>query len=143
MSRVKLLFPQKIHYSCTVPILVQHINYGNHVGNDSIVSILHHARVQFLTHLGYNELNVEGIGIIMADLQVQYKKQLFLHSTITIHLSVDNFSTNSFSINYKIVDTNDNENVAILAKTNMVCFDYALQKISAVPNIFIEKINSI
>jgi acyl-CoA thioester hydrolase len=142
MSRVKLIFPDVALFSCNIPILIQHINYGNHVGNDSVISILHHARVQFLQSIGYSELYIEGAGVIMADLQVQYKQQLFLHNKIIVAIAVSDITNNSFAINYKILIQNEQNTTAVLAKTNMVCFDYATQKICAVPNAFIQKINT-
>jgi YbgC/YbaW family acyl-CoA thioester hydrolase len=116
------------------------LNYGNHVGNDSIVSLLHEARVQFLQQLGYTELNIEGIGLIMADLAISYKKQLFYGDIIAIEIAIDNITETGFSLYYKILITNKENAIAALARTNMVCFDYALQKISKIPVLFLEKI---
>jgi acyl-CoA thioester hydrolase len=138
MDRVKLQFPEIIHYKCTIPILIQHINYGNHVGNDSIVSLLHHARVAWLNANSYSELSIEGVSLIMADLQVQYKSQLFLHQEVIIEISIANISANGFSIYYKMIN-NSNQQLAVLAKTNMLFFDYQLQKITATPLQFKEK----
>ncbi len=44
-------------FSATLEVRISDINYGNHLGHDSLVSLLHEARVRFLRHLGYTELN--------------------------------------------------------------------------------------
>ncbi len=137
MDRVKINFPKISHHSVTIPILIQHINYGNHVGNDSVVSLLHHARVSFLQAFDYSELDVGGVGLIMADLQVQYKQQMFLNDVIRIDVAVLDLTATGFSLYYKILKiVAKTETVCVLGKTNMLCFDYAMQKIAGLPDTF-------
>ena len=142
MSRVKLLFPEKTHYNCTIPILIQHINYGNHVGNDSLVSLIHEARIQFLKNYGYSELNIENVGLIMQGLEVHFKKQLFYGDALLVQVSVAEFTNTSFAIYYNFLNKNKENQVAAIAKTAMVCFDYATQKVAPIPSEFVEKIST-
>lgn len=140
MQRIKINFPTTIHYTCTVPVLIQHINYGNHVGNDSIVSIIHDARVQFLQSLQYTELNIEDTGIIMSGLSISFKKQIFYGDTLLIQVTCADFSETAFSIYYNILISNKSNVIACTAVTNMVCFDYAVQKITTIPKAFLLKL---
>ena len=55
-------------------IRVTDLNYGGHVGNDTILSLLQEARQQFLQSKGYAELEVESYGLIMADAMIEYKR---------------------------------------------------------------------
>jgi hypothetical protein len=48
-------------------MVFEDINYGGHLGNDAVLSLVHEARVRFLKQQGYTENNIEGAGIIMAD----------------------------------------------------------------------------
>ena len=48
MARVKLEVPSTFSFQTTIPIRITDVNYGGHVGNDSILSILHEIRIQFL-----------------------------------------------------------------------------------------------
>ncbi len=48
MGRIKIDLPQKILASVSIPVRITDINYGNHVGNNALVEIIHEARVQFL-----------------------------------------------------------------------------------------------
>ena len=74
MTRVKIDFPEKIIGSVTIPVRITDINYGNHVGNDSFVSIIHEARVQWLSQYGFSELNIAGTSLIMSDLVIEFRR---------------------------------------------------------------------
>ena len=87
MARIKLVFPENIIYTLTIPVRITDINYGNHLGNDALVSILHEARVHWLSSLNNTELNIEGKSIIMNELAVNYLKEMFYGDTIKIELS--------------------------------------------------------
>ena len=46
MARVKLELPAQFNFRTNIPIRIQDLNYGNHVGNDAILSIMHEARLR-------------------------------------------------------------------------------------------------
>jgi acyl-CoA thioesterase FadM len=75
MSRIKLQMPKTYQFSTTIGVRINDLNYGNHLGNDALLSIIHEARVRFLNSLGYTEIDVEGVGILMADSVIIYKSQ--------------------------------------------------------------------
>ncbi len=56
MSRIKIEMPEKFIYKTEIPVRITDINYGGHLGNDSLLSIIHEARVRFLKHLEYSEV---------------------------------------------------------------------------------------
>ncbi len=134
MPRVKLLLPEKFSsFSVQIPVRITDINYGNHVGNDSLVSIIHEARVQFLQHHNYTELNIEGVGLILGDLSVEFKNESFYKEIIAVKIAVGDFTRVSFELFYKLsVIRNEKEILIANAKTTMVCYDYQSKKISAV-----------
>ena len=59
MPRIKLDLPKNFHFTTEIPLRISDINYGGHLGNDSVLSILHESRVRFLMEHGYSEFNVE------------------------------------------------------------------------------------
>ena len=67
-----------------IPIRITDLNYGGHVGNDTILSLLHGARVQFLAHHGFKELEAAGVGLIMSDVAIEFKNELFYGDTLII-----------------------------------------------------------
>lgn len=134
MARVKLVLPDTFSFSTRIPIRITDINYGGHTGNDTILSLIHEARMQFLKSFGYTELEIEGVGLIMGDVAIEFKSEVFYGDVLTVHVTASDFSRASFDIYYKLLK-NDGELVA-LAKTGMVCFDYGSKKIVSVPQAF-------
>lgn len=71
---MKLELPNRFQFTTDLNVRIGDINYGGHLGNDAMLSLIHEARVQFLKRLRYAEHNIEGVGIIMADAVVVYKE---------------------------------------------------------------------
>ena len=86
MARIKIDIPEKIIATFHIPVRIADINYGNHVGNDAFVSIIHEARMQWLQQYGYTELNIEGTGLIMSDLTVEFKNESFYGDVVEVKL---------------------------------------------------------
>ena len=134
MARIKIDLPEQFHFSCEIPVRVTDINYGGHVGNDTILSIIHEARMQFFKHFGYTEMQFAGAGIILADVSIEFKSELFYGDTVIAYVAAGEFSKVSFDVFYKLEKKSGNKNVLIaLGKTGVVCYDYENKKIAAVP----------
>ena len=139
MSRIQVNFPEKHIFSTEIKVRRTDLNYGGHLGNDSMLALLHEARVRYLKHFGYSEMDVEGTGIIMADVAVQFKTEAFYAERLTIAIAVGDFSRVSFDIYYKV--SSGSRDVAI-AKTGIVFFNYEKKKVAAVPEKFRLKMES-
>ena len=134
MARIKIQLPTFFNFSTTLPIRITDLNYGGHVGNDTVLSIIHEARVQFLKSRGYQELDVEGVGLIMSDVAIEFKSELFYGDIITAFVSTGDFSGVAFDIYYKLEKiTATDATIVAIAKTGMVCYDYSKKKIAAIP----------
>ena len=134
MPRIKLVIPERSFASVIIPVRVSDINYGNHVGNDAFVSILQEARMQWLQSHGYTELNIEGLGLIMSDLAIEYKSESFYGDTIEVTLSAGEITNAGFEIFYRLFTRRNGETMLLAkAKTGMVCYDYGIKKVSVLP----------
>jgi len=134
MPRVKLQFDGPELFTATFVLGSRDINYGGHLGNDQLVTLLQEARIHWLRELGYtSELEIEGAGWIQADLQVQYLKEAFLGDTIHISLGVTDIHTRGFSLLYKV---SKEDQVIALACTNMLFMDYASRMLISIPPNF-------
>jgi acyl-CoA thioester hydrolase len=133
MSRIKIQLPDHFSFSTIIPVRITDLNYGGHVGNDNILSLIHEARVQFLKHHGYTEMNFEDTGLIMSDVSIEFKSELFYGDDVKAYVAVKDFSRVGFDLYYKLVK-NGNESVIVLAKTGMICYDYEKKKVSRVPD---------
>ena len=132
MPRVRIQFPEKSHFKTSIPVLIEHLNYGNHVGNDKFLSLCHEARVRYFSSLDQNELRFFKTSLIMADAELVYKAQAFYGDILTIELGCIPVSDSSFEIYYRF--TNQDQKLVFLAKTGMVYFNYELNKIDRAPD---------
>jgi acyl-CoA thioester hydrolase len=135
MPRIKVPIPAHLPFSTIIPIRITDLNYGGHVGNDTLLSLLHEARVQFLKHHGYGELTFAGVGLIMADVAIEFRQELFYGDEVRVFVGVGDFTKVSFDIYYKLQKaTTDTESIVAVAKTGMVCYDYDKKKVVPVPD---------
>lgn len=139
MARIKLDMPEKYLFSTNIDVRITDLNYGNHLANDSLLSIIHEARVRFLKYFGYSELDIEGIGIMMADVVIIYKSQSYYGDMLKIEVGIGDISKKSCDFFYRV--TKEWDKVVALCKTAIVFFDYQIQKPSRIPSEFLEKIN--
>jgi acyl-CoA thioesterase FadM len=96
--------------------------------------------MQFLRSAGYTEWDIEGIGLIMSDVAIEFKGELFYGDVITAYVAAGDFSRAGFIFYYKL--TKD-EKVIALAKTGMVCYDYGRKKVVSVPGKAVGKLSQL
>lgn len=130
--RVKIDFPEKVLVSTDIPVRITDINYGDHLGNDAILSMMHEARIQFLNHFGWTEMDMEGVNLIMADVMITYKSQGYYGDLLRFEIAVNDITRAGFGLFYRITNSKTGQIMA-LAKTGMVCFDYDENKIVSLP----------
>ncbi|MBF9252885.1 thioesterase family protein [Pontibacter sp. 172403-2] len=131
MPRIHVAIPAYTQFEATIPVRITDLNYGAHLGNDALLSILHEARIQLLRHFGYSELAFGGVGLIMADVAIAYKGESFYGDILTVKMAFDDFSRYGFDITYQVLNQ-DGKEVA-RAKTGMLCFDYKARKLVSLP----------
>lgn len=143
MPRLQLDFPDETKFTCELTVRAADLNYGNHVGNDSILTLMQEARIQFYRSLGYrNELSFEGtIGHIVADAAVVYKSEAFLGDVLVIEVALTDFNKYGFDMFYRLRNKETGKDVAI-GKTGIVFFDYEKRKVASIPAGFLEKMKS-
>jgi acyl-CoA thioesterase FadM len=132
MARVKLKFPiDNILFTAKISVRIGDINYGGHVGNDAILSIIHEARVEMLASKGYDEMNAGGNSLIMADVMIAYKGEAFYGDILTVNIYAEDITQHTFDLLYDISTVRNGEHLEIAhAKTGMVCFYYDTKKIA-------------
>lgn len=131
MARVKVDIPEHVHFKATIPVRVTDLNYGNHLGNDALLSIMHEARMQLLGHYGWSELDLAGASMIMADVAIEYKGEGFYGDLLSIKLAFTDMNKYGFDITYHILNQNGKE--VARAKTGMLCFNYKERKLMSLP----------
>lgn len=140
MARVKLQISGVPVFRTSLAVRVTDLNYGKHLANDKLAGFLHEARVLYFASLGCpDDLNFFGTGLIQADLALEFKSEAFLGEHLCFELFIDEQSTRSFAVFYRITEERSGRLVA-LARTGMVAFDYTQRKVvpfsSETPELF-------
>lgn len=135
MSRVKLDIPDNLKFSTDLHVRIGDINYGGHLGNDSVLSLVHEARVRFLGHYGFTEADIDGVGIIMTDTIIIYKSEGFYGNILRVEVGVDDVSKVGCDFIFRLINKENDTEIA-RAKTGVVFFDYEKKKIMTVPEKF-------
>jgi acyl-CoA thioester hydrolase len=139
MARIHIDLPVKFLYETEIAVRATDLNYGGHVGNDTILTLIQEARVQYYRSLGFvSELNIEGdVGQIVADAAIVYKSESFLGDVLIAKLGVTEFNKYGFDLVCLLINKETGKEVA-RGKTGIVCFDYAKRKVVSVPENFLK-----
>lgn len=135
MARIKINLPEHFIFSTDIPVRMNDINRGGHVGWNSMFTILDEARIQFWDFIGYSETDNERVSNIMADAGINYKRQTYYGQVLRIEMGAAEFTEKGFDIIYRVSDAETGNEIA-RAKTGMLCFDYVEQKITRIPDDF-------
>ncbi len=132
MARISIELPEQFPFSTELEVRVGDLNYGNHLGNDRVLTLIHEARRRFLESLGLEEIGADGLGFVIADAAVVYRAQAFYGDRLRIEVAAGNFGSRGCDFYYRIAHVNDSRVVAE-AKTGVVCFDFPAQKTISFP----------
>lgn len=132
MARVHVDLPQAFSFATEIDVRVTDLNYGNHLGNDALLALLHEARVRFLRHHGMSEGDAGGATIIMADAAIAYRGESFLGDRLRIEVAVGDFARASCDVFYRVTRPSDGKTIAE-AKTGLVFLNPQTRKIEPVP----------
>lgn len=138
MPRLKLKPLKKYPFCTEIMVRTTDLNYGGHLGNDRLLSLLHEARVAFLAFYGFTELDCGGVSLLLADAAVVYLGEAFAGDRLIFEVSAGETSRCGFRLFYRVTRQNDGKEIA-LAELGMVCYDYKQGRIKKLP----EKIKKI
>ncbi len=141
MPRIKIDLPERFSFTTEIPIYINHINYGNHLDNSALLSLVSEARVRFFKAFAYTELDVEGCGIIVADVAVQYKSEAFHGEVLVFEMAANDFNKYGCDLVWRISDQASGREVA-RGKTGIMFFDYTARKAALVPPAFVTKMGA-
>jgi acyl-CoA thioesterase FadM len=142
MPRIVIDLPEHWPFSTEIRLRVTDMNYGNHLGNDALLGILHEARCRFLQNLGYTEMNLEGLGIIMTDSAIVYKSEAFTGDILQINVAAGDFNKYGFDLYYKVWNVSQNKLTAE-AKTGICTFNYQSKKLASLPEAARARLNQL
>lgn len=132
MPRVQLQPKEAYIFQTEITVRTTDLNYGGHLGNDSMLSLVHEARVAFLASFGWSEMDCAGSGLIMSDTAIVYQNEAFAGDTLVIGVDLGEATRVGFRIFYRLIRHGDDKPIA-LVENGMVCFDYQQRRVCSLP----------
>ncbi len=133
--RVSVPLPSDFPFVTEVPVYISHINYGGHLDNALLLTLVSEARLRFLKSMGFTELDVDGVGIIVADAAVQYRAEAFHGDLLEVRMGAGNLGRKGCDLIWQMADHKTGHEVA-RGKTGIVFFDYAARQVVEMPAAF-------
>ena len=131
MARIKIAIPQtESLYTTSIPLTVNFINYGGHMGNDAILTLCQEARLRYMESIEMSELQFHGHSLIQADAAIVYKAEAFRGDNLEFELFMEDHHKYGFDFVY-LIKCGDKK--IARAKTGMFFFDYEKRKVSLSP----------
>lgn len=135
MPRVQIELPDTLPFATELPIYLSHINYANHLDNALLLTLVTEARQRFLASMGYDQLDIEGVGLVVADAAVQYRAEAFYGDTLKVEMGAQDFGSKGCDLVWRASALADGREIA-RGKTGIVFYDYETRRVAAVPGAF-------
>ena len=135
MGRIQIELPEQLPFSTEIELTLSHMNYGGHLDNALLLTVVSEARVRFFQSLGYSERDVEGVGIIISDAAVLYRSEAFHGEVMLVSMGATDFSNKGCDLLWRMNERSSQREVA-RGKTGIVFFDYARRTTAPVPEGF-------
>jgi len=135
MARIRIHLPPALPFKTELAVRVSDVNYGGHLGNDAVLSLVHEARLRFFATHGLSEMDVGGCGIIMVDAAVEYKGESYYGDRLRVDVGIGDISAKGCDLLYRIIRPADGQEIARV-KTGIVFYDYEQRKVVRMPPAF-------
>ena len=136
MARLQLEFPEDQYYYATqLTVRVTDINGANHLGNDSMISMISEARARFLFDFGLEQALEKDIGTIVTDLATTYRTEAHARDQLLFEVGVMDFNKYGGDVIFRITRPHDGTLIA-MAKSGFVFFNYRHKEVVPMPDDF-------
>ncbi len=134
MARLQLKPLAEYPFCTEITVRTTDINYGGHLGNDRVLTLVHEARVAWLANYGWSEHDCAGSGLIMGDAGLVFKNEAFAGDRLEIEVGASGASRSGFRLHFRLNRVNGtNREVIALVENGMICFDYTARRIISLP----------
>lgn len=133
MARLKLKPLAHYPFSTEIRVRITDINFGGHLGNDQLLSLVNEARSQFLAKHGFTELDCGGVPTMMTDAVIVYQGEAFFGDILKFEVAAGEPTQTRFRIFCRITRESDGKPIG-LVETGLVCIDYKTKNILSLPD---------
>lgn len=139
MARIHIRLPSQFAFSTELMLYQSHMNYGGHLDNALLLTLVSEARVRFFQSLGYTEFDIEGAGIVVSDAALQYRSEAFHGELMVVRMGVTDLGRKGFDMVWSMTEQSSQREVA-RGKTGIVFFNYETRKTVPMPAAFRAKL---
>ncbi|MCX6581013.1 MAG: thioesterase family protein [Candidatus Aminicenantes bacterium] len=132
MPRLKLNPLNDYPFSTEITVRTTDLNYGGHLGNDKLVSLVHEARVAFLAGHGFTEKDFGGTPLILGDIAAVYLEEAFAGDVLRFEAAAGEPTRCGFRLFFRVTRPADGKPIA-LVENGMVCYNYQTHSIQPLP----------
>ena len=118
-------------FEINIPVRISDVNYGKHLGHASLISIIHQARVKFLKYKCLDEMDIDGVSMIVKRIEVDYLGEAFFDEVLKVRVFIKEIDKASLSFFYLVTKGSDAEKVARVSE--LILFMNKKGKVSRTP----------
>ncbi len=127
------------NFSIPLKVRINDLNYGAHVGHQHFLSYFQEARVAYLKQWNYTELDIEGTGMVVGEVNCRYKQQLFFGDRIDVGCRIEALKSKNFTMQYRIERSGI---VCAEGMTKNYCYDYEAKRVAPLPQAFVQTVRA-
>lgn len=136
MSRVQVEFPvEALVHRHVLSVRITDMNHGRHLGHDTLVSLLHEARVAAFSALGFNEWDIEGHASVVADLAIQYLAEARWPDTLSVETAIPAAEGKALVVYHRVSHQSDLRTVARARVTLLLLDSRSGRPVSIPPGV--------
>ena len=133
MARILFDLPERFGFTTELQVYISHVNYGGHLDNAQLLSLVSEARMRFFQSLGYTEGDVAGLAIVVGDMLAQYKSEAFHGETLRVQMTPRDFNRYGCDLVFCMTEKASGREVA-RGKIGIVFIGKASRKVAAIPD---------
>ena len=133
MPRLQLKPRDSYSFQTELTVRVTDLNYGGHLGNDSLVSLIHEARCRFLASHQWTEMDCGGVSLILGDAAIVYQGEAFAGDVLRFDVVAGEPGRCGFRLFFRVTRVSDQAAIG-LVENGMISFDYKTRKIQSLPD---------
>ncbi len=141
MPRLHFDLPERFRFSTDIQIYISHVNYGGHLDNAQLLTLVSEARMRFFKALGYHEGNVDGCAIVVGDIGARYQSEGFHGEVMRVEMEPGDFNKYGFDLAFRMREQTSGRDVAC-GKVGIVFVHPGVKKVALVPPAFLRRVHS-
>ena len=135
MPRLQFDLPEEFAFSTELMVCFSHLNWARHLDNAQLLTLVGEGRVRFFGALGYDEADIEGRSIVVADQLVLYRAEAFHGDALVLSMTPEDFNPRGFDLVWQMRQRRGGQEVA-RGKLGIVFIDRAAKRPVALPQGF-------